>query len=68
MMSMHVLLTIWLPVTITVVAAVLLHRRRPTSTVRALRALERVVAPEPEAARPHLRLVVDNTRRQDRAA
>lgn len=68
MLSMDALLTIWLPLAITVVAAVLLHRRRPTSTVRALRALERVVAPEPEPGRPHLRLVVDNTRRHDRAA
>lgn len=66
MVSMSALLTIWLPVAVTVVAAVVLHRHRPASTARALRALERVVEGE-QPAQPHLRLVVDDTR-IDRAA
>lgn len=66
MLTMHALLTIWVPVAVTVVAALVLHRRRPTSSARALRALARVV--ERETPTPHLRLVVDNTRPVDRAA
>jgi hypothetical protein len=67
MVTMHALLTIWLPVAATVAAALVLHRRRPQSSARALQALARVVEGE-QPATPHLRLVVDNTRRVDRAA
>jgi hypothetical protein len=66
MVSMSVLLTIWLPVGLTVVAAWRIYRRRPETLAPGLRALERVLgttAPAPATVRvltprrPELRLV-----------
>lgn len=72
MMSMSVLLTIWLPVGLTAVAAWRIYRRRPESMAPGLRALERLLGTpaQPPATvrvltplRPELRLV-----RQDEVA
>lgn len=51
------MLTVWLPIGLTVLAAVLLHRRRPTSTARALRALDHVVGIAPQTS--HVRVIDD---------
>ena len=64
MVSMHVLLTLGLPVGLTAAAAWRLYRPRPATPAQALRALGRIVPAEP---RPALRLVVDNTRRRTAA-
>jgi hypothetical protein len=58
------MLTVWIPIGLTVLAAVLLHRRRPATTRRALLALDRLagVAPQQPARRPvpsHVRVVDD---------
>ncbi|MCU1378759.1 MAG: hypothetical protein JWN29_1742 [Acidimicrobiales bacterium] len=69
MMSMSVLLTIWLPVGLTAVAAWRILRRRPNTMDPGLRALERLLgtrAPEPSTVRvlpprrPELRIVRDD--------
>jgi len=49
------MLTIWLPIGVTVLAAVLLHRRRPATTARALRALDSVVGVAPQVS--HVRVL-----------
>ena len=68
MQVMEALLTIWLPVLGTAVAAWRLHRRRPETLAPGLRALDRLVGrpealPEPvrlvPRPRPELRLVRD---------
>lgn len=51
------MLTIWLPIGLTVLATVLLHRRRPTTTARALRALDTVVGVAPQVS--HVRVIDD---------
>jgi hypothetical protein len=43
MVSMSVLLTIWLPIGVTAVAAWRIYRRRPETLAPGLRALERVL-------------------------
>jgi hypothetical protein len=72
MMSMSVLLTIWLPVGLTALAAWRTYRRRPETMAPGLRALDRLLGrPEQPPAtvrvltprRPELRLV-----RQDEVA
>jgi hypothetical protein len=66
---MSVLLTIWLPVSLTAVAAWRIYRRRPETMAPGLRALERVLgttAPDPATVRvltprrPELHLVRDD--------
>lgn len=51
------MLTVWLPIGVTVLVAVLLHRRRPTTTARALRALDDVVGIAPQVS--HVRVIDD---------
>ena len=51
------MLTIWLPIGVTVVAFLLVHRRRPATTVRALRALDALVGAAPQAS--HVRVIDD---------
>lgn len=53
------MLTVWLPIGVTVLVAVLLHRRRPATTVRALRALDSVVGVAPQVSHVHVRVVDD---------
>lgn len=67
MLSMEALLTIWLPVAVTVAVAWRVHRRRPETLAPGLRALERVVGTPDELPapvrlvprRPHLTVVPD---------
>ena len=56
--TVEAMLTVWLPIGVTVLVAVLLHRRRPATTVRALRALDSVVGVAPQVS--HVRVVVDH--------
>jgi hypothetical protein len=51
------MLTVWLPIGVTILAAVLLHRRRPATTARALRALDHVVGIAPQVS--HVRVIDD---------
>ena len=51
------MLTIWLPIGVTVLATVWVHRRRPTTTARALRALDSLVGIAPQVS--YVRLVDD---------
>lgn len=69
MVSMSVLLTMWLPVGVTALAAWRLHRKRPDTLAPGLEALERLLGrPEREPAtvrvltprRPQLRVVRDD--------
>ena len=57
--TVEAMLTVWLPIGVTVLAAVLLHRRRPSTTVRALRALDSVVGVAPQVSHVHVRVVDD---------
>lgn len=74
MLSMEALLTIWLPVGITAVAAWRIYRRRPEVTDPARRALERLLGTAEELPapvrlvprRPHLTVLEGG--RQDTAA
>lgn len=76
-MSMGSLLTIWLPVGFTALAAWIIHRPRPVTMASGLQALERLVGvPEPlpalvrlvEWGRPDLRLVPDEGAIRPRSA
>ena len=55
--TVEAMLTVWLPIGVTILATVLLHRRRPATTVRALRALDSVVGVAPQVS--HVRVVHD---------
>ena len=56
--TVEAMLTVWLPIGVTVLVAVLLHRRRPATTEQALRALDSVVGVAPQVS--HVRVVVDD--------
>lgn len=51
------MLTVWLPVVVTILVAVLLRRRPPATTAQALRALGEVVGPAPQVS--HVRVLHD---------
>lgn len=57
--TVEAMLTVWLPIGVTVLAAVMLHRRRPTATVRALRALDSIVGVAPQVSHVRVRVVDD---------